>query len=171
MQADIRSLRSERVIEFLTKATAALDAEDFRTAIGWTNSAFEYAFEHGGENIVGRTVNVHELVVRDYRGDIYPPGRAGGGDEAAIALRRLQILGRLNAFNMSVREYLYWRNRFALAPKVNISGGLSAARDPGWTRDDVQAALGYVLDSALNMERVTPDLEPGGFYRGGSDKL
>ena len=137
--------------------------------MGWLRAAFERAFEAGGENIVGPTLRVRELAVA---GNGAADGPFGEGEDAATALRRLQVLGRLSAFNMSVGEYLHWRNVFASAPPVNVNGQLiRRGHDKEWSASEYAAAFAYVVDSTLKMERVLPDLESGGFVHGGFDKL
>jgi hypothetical protein len=170
--ADIAAVRSERVRNYLERAGAAHQALDVRAAMGWVRAAFEYAFKHGGENVVGPSVDVRELLVVDRAGRT--DGRhSRDGAEAAIALTRLQVLGRLTAFGMNLREYIYWRNTFLSAPALNINDELAPPhdREPDWTSEDYDRAFAYVTDSVLRMEQIVEDVDPGGFTRGGFDKL
>lgn len=169
--SDIDEIRSEAVRNHLHRASASRSEGDTAAAMGWLRRAFEYAFAHGGENLVGRPVEVAELLVRD-RQDGDPPDPFGHGKDAAVALRRLQVLGRLTAFGIGVPQYLQWRGRLLEAPAININGELIRhENDRQWTDEEVDRAAAFVIDAALRMEHVVPDLDPGGFRSGGFDKL
>lgn len=119
-EADLEAIKSDEARERLHRAVGCQVSGDTHGAMGWIRAAFEYAFANGGENLVGPVVNVAELLVV-VRGVLHssvdqdPFHRA---EDAAIALRRLQILGRLTAFGMNVTQYLHWRDKFSDAPPV-----------------------------------------------------
>ena len=176
-EADLEAIRSDEARERLHRAVGCQGSGDTHSAMGWIRAAFEYAFANGGENLVGPVINVAELLVVD-RGALHSsidqdPDPFHRGEDAAIALRRLQILGRLTAFGMNVTQYLHWRDKFSDAPPLNMSRELSnfSGTKPSWTEQDYQAGFAYVVDSILSMEQVVPDIDPGGFGRGGFDKL
>ncbi|MEV6273542.1 hypothetical protein AB0L64_40675 [Kribbella sp. NPDC051936] len=53
LAAETEAIRSAIVKRYLSGAKAAEDAGDLIGAMGWLRAAFEHAFTHGGENLVG----------------------------------------------------------------------------------------------------------------------
>lgn len=140
--------------------------------MGWLRAAFHFAFNHGGENLVGRPVDVDELMVRHRSGVKDRPGPSSKGEHAAVALRRLQVLGRLLAFGISVPDYLHWRHELMEAPRLSLNGELIRHdNERSWTEQEVDTATAFAIDATLRIESVVPDVDPGGFERGGFDKL
>lgn len=173
LATDVELIQSQRAKQLILRGAAAFDDGDLPAAMGWVAAAFAYGFTHGGENLVGPDVKVRALMVVDR------PVRTGEdpdpfnrGSDAAIALRRLQVVGRLNAFGIDIAEYLFWREKFAAAPHLNIKDDLIRHEtERTWERDDYEKASLYVVESILKMEQIVPDVDPGGFHRGGTDKL
>lgn len=171
LAGDIDEIRSEKVRGHLTRAHAAVAANNGTEAMGWLRAAFHFAFNHGGENLVGPAVDVDELIVRERRRkDTSDP--FGKGRDAAVALRRLQVLGRLLAFGISVGDYLHWRQELMQAPALNLNGELIRHEsERSWTEREVDTATAFVVDATLRIEHVVPDVDPGGFRRGGFETL
>jgi hypothetical protein len=156
--SDTEAIRSERARGYLARAEMSREFNDLHGAMGWIRTAFHFAFTNGGENVVGPEVSARALSVSD---SFTPSSFAKrDGESAAIALRRLQVLGRLTAFGMNVREYVYWRNKLLPAPNLGLNGELirhEAEEDP-WLPDDYTSAFSYVVDSILRMEQVVEDV-------------
>jgi YD repeat-containing protein len=168
LAAETEAIRSAIVKGHLSGATAAEDAGDLIGAMGWLRAAFEHAFTHGGENLVGPPINSDMLALAE-------PNRVDARDRKAdleTSFRRLQTLGRLTAFGINVPLYLRWQRTFIDAPSLNINGELTRYdSDRDWTEHEVRQATAYVIDALLRMEQVVDDVDPGGFRHGGFDKL
>ncbi|GAA0609934.1 hypothetical protein GCM10009534_50880 [Kribbella sandramycini] len=165
---EMDALRSPIVRRYLSRAAEAERNSDLISAMGWLRAAFEHAFSHGGENLVGPPIRTDVLALAE-------PKRVDARSVRAdleTSFRRLQTLGRLTAFGIDVPLFLLWQRRFIRASPLNISGELMRRDgDSDWTESDIRQATAYVIDSVLRMERVVDDVDPGGFRHGGYDKL